>query len=49
MTILMEISTKLKPKFCQKTDHFLSNLLYKCPEVKSTDFKSQEKRERMVG
>ncbi len=24
-------------------------LLYKCPEVKSTDFKSQEKRERMVG
>ena len=25
------------------------HLLYKCPEVKSTDFKSQEKRERMVG
>ncbi len=24
-------------------------LLYKCSEVKSTDFKSQEKRERMVG
>jgi hypothetical protein len=28
---------------------FLFHLLYKCPEVKSTDFKSQEKRERMVG
>ncbi len=24
-------------------------LLYKCPEVKSTDFKSQEKRERKIG
>jgi hypothetical protein len=24
-------------------------LLYKCPEVKSKDFKSQEKRERKVG
>jgi hypothetical protein len=27
----------------------LNNLLYKCPDVKSKDFKLQEKRERKVG
>jgi hypothetical protein len=27
----------------------LINLLYKCPELKSKDFKPQEKRERKIG
>ncbi len=28
---------------------FLSFLQYKCPELKSNDFKPQEKRERKIG
>jgi hypothetical protein len=32
-----------------ETDQVFSNLLYKCPELKSKDFKSQEKRERKIG
>ncbi len=27
----------------------MSNLLYKCPGLKSKDFKSREKRERKIG
>jgi hypothetical protein len=39
-----------KPKSETETDNAArSHLLYKCPEVKSTEFKSQEKRERMGG
>jgi hypothetical protein len=32
----------------RKANSYFINLLYKCPELKSKDFKPQEKRERKI-